>query len=389
MRLDSARDLKMSLMTDVVTPIANVIDARTVSGALGRPRAFTVGAAPGPSGAELIAFHAAAVGAQPVDKLPSRQRSIALGISANRSGSQYKLAIRVQRPALLHSEHVDRMVKHARGEADVRVIGRVDKRHPASRKRPSTRSGALTAAAAGRPWYQSRTRPLFIGASIGHHLVTAGSLGCFVKGKGSSGQLFVLSNNHVLANENAASPGDAILQPGTYDGGRDPKDDVAMLARWVKLERRSPNRVDCALASLDASVTPELDRLRGIGKSGKDGVLSAMCADDVLDEGLRVRKVGRTTGATAGRVTAFEVDNVVVNFGVGNLRFDGQIEIESTGRAPFSDGGDSGSLIVTDDLCALALLFAGSETGGSNGHGLTYANPLALVLKQLKVTLAL
>jgi hypothetical protein len=102
-----------------------------------------------------------------------------------------------------------------------------------------------------------------------------------------------------------------------------------------------------------------------------------------------VAKIGRTTGVTRGQVTAFELDNVVVGYDIGNLRFDNQVEIESDGDGPFSDGGDSGSLIVDAGKRGVALLFAGSDQGGSNGQGLTYANPLGAVLDALKVELAL
>ena len=36
---------------------------------------------------------------------------------------------------------------------------------------------------------------------------------------------------------------------------------------------------------------------------------------------------------------------------------------------------------------AIALLFAGSDAGGANDLGLTYANPIQRVLKDLKATL--
>jgi hypothetical protein len=102
--------------------------------------------------------------------------------------------------------------------------------------------------------------------------------------------------------------------------------------------------------------------------------------------GMNVRKVGRTTGLRRGRIRAFELDNVVVKFEKGNLTFDDQIEIEGVGSG-FADGGDSGSIILTDGLEGIGLLFAASEQGGSNGLGLTYANPLGTVLERLKVTL--
>lgn len=60
-------------------------------------------------------------------------------------------------------------------------------------------------------------------------------------------------------------------------------------------------------------------------------------------------------------MTAFELDNVVVDYDLGNLRFDNQVEIEGTGSGPFSDGGDSGSLIVSADKRGVALLFAGGD----------------------------
>jgi hypothetical protein len=109
---------------------------------------------------------------------------------------------------------------------------------------------------------------------------------------------------------------------------------------------------------------------------------------EFLDTGTAVAKLGRTTGLTRGQVTAFELDNVVVGYDLGNLRFDNQVEIEGAARdAPFSRGGDSGSLIVDADRRAVALLFAGSDVGGSNGQGLTFANPVRAVLDALEVNL--
>jgi hypothetical protein len=100
-----------------------------------------------------------------------------------------------------------------------------------------------------------------------------------------------------------------------------------------------------------------------------------------------VHKVGRTTGQTTGRITAFDLDNIDVEYDMGTLRFDNQIEIEGTGRRGFSDSGDSRSLIVDVELRAIGLLFAGGDEGGTNGMGLTYANPIDAVLDALKVNL--
>jgi hypothetical protein len=103
---------------------------------------------------------------------------------------------------------------------------------------------------------------------------------------------------------------------------------------------------------------------------------------------VQVKKTGRTTARTNGRITAFDLDNVVVEYDMGNVSFDAQIEIEGVGNAPFSQGGDSGSLIVSTSNKAVALLFAGGDSGGSNGLGLTYGNPIGTVLSALDVSLA-
>ena len=61
-----------------------------------------------------------------------------------------------------------------------------------------------------------RLRPVMPGTSTGHYEITAGTIGAIVE---VDGDVMLLSNNHVFANENLASLGDAILQPGDYDGG--------------------------------------------------------------------------------------------------------------------------------------------------------------------------
>jgi hypothetical protein len=312
------------------------------------------------------------VGARPVARVPAVHRSIALGIA--RQGPDYRLAVRVQRPGLLASPVVDDIVKEARGEADVRLIGRIDKR--------ASRQPARTRPVAAVPWYQGRVRPLLIGASVGHAAITAGTIGAFVR---RNRRLCILSNNHVLANEDRGRMGDAILQPGNYDGGRSPADRVATLSAWIRLRPRAANLVDAAVAEVAPKVQTEPARLREL-VGGADRALAGL-GPAFLDEGTTVRKIGRTTGPTEGRVTAFDMDNIVVRYDSGNLRFDNQVEIEGAGRQGFSDGGDSGSLIVNAENQAVALLFAGSDTGGANGLGLTYANPIHEVLRSLRAEL--
>ena len=108
-----------------------------------------------------------------------------------------------------------------------------------------------------------------------------------------------------------------------------------------------------------------------------------MADGDEVDPDELVEKVGRTTGHTRGRITAVEVDGVAVQYDDAVHTFDGQVEIEGLGGA-FSAGGDSGSVIWRSrDRAPLALLFAGSEVGGAQGGGVTFASPLATVLDVL------
>jgi hypothetical protein len=81
------------------------------------------------------------------------------------------------------------------------------------------------------------------------------------------------------------------------------------------------------------------------------------------------------------------MDNVLIEYDLGTLRFDQQIEIEGADDVAFSAGGDSGSVVVDDTGRAVALLFAGGDQGGENGKGLTYANPLRPVLEAMKADL--
>ena len=295
------------------------------------------------------------VAAQQLSRVDAIQRSVAFGVAPN-GEKDFKLAVRIQRQVFGTDDHIARFQKAAKGEVDIRYIGRLSKR---------------------APWYQEKCRPIRPGCSIGHFKITAGTLGCFVQDK--AGVPLVLSNNHVLANENRARRGDHILQPGAVDGGTNPGDRVGTLLRFVRLKPTAANLVDCAVATVDEAIQHR-SNIRGLGK------VAGLFAGN-LKTGLTVAKLGRTTGLTHGFVTAFELDNVVVSYDIGNLRFDDQVEIEGAGDAPFSDGGDSGSLIVNDACEGVALLFAGGDQGGRNGRGLTYANPLSTVLKQLKVSL--
>ncbi|HEX6901189.1 MAG TPA: hypothetical protein VF789_15800 [Thermoanaerobaculia bacterium] len=268
---------------------------------------------------------------------------LALGIEGNHG--DYRLAVRIQAASPGLQENIDEILERAKGEASVRVVGQVVKQH--------------------FPWHRAVRRPLLIGCSVGHPVITAGTLGCFVQVAGVPTPC-ILSNNHVLADENRASLGAPILQPGPTDGGTRPGDEVANLVQFEPLNPDG-NLIDAALASLQEGIGGDLDTLTGLGTLNR--VRSAPLDGDEV-----VFKIGRTTGLTRGRVSAFEVDDIWVGYDVGVIGFDRQIEIAPLDQSPFSLGGDSGSLIVDQDLDAVGLLFAGNDVD------VTYANPIQTVL---------
>lgn len=281
---------------------------------------------------------------------------IALGIAAGSGAGDYRLAVRVQHRDLIGGSRLEGLERAARGEIEVQYIGELTKQ---------------VAAAASH-----RVRPVRPGTSVGHYKITAGTLGAFLRVDGDD-RPRLLSNNHVLADENRGAVGDEILQPGALDGGQSGLDRIASLERFVALDPGSVNYVDAALAVLEAGVAFE---------SSIEQVITSGALAKVEDV-ERVVKRGRTTGLTRGVVTAIEVDNVVVRFSTGNLRFDNQIEVAGTDGVVFSKGGDSGSLIIDEPTGdAVGLLFAGSDQGGPHGTGVTYANPLGVVLQHLPVT---
>lgn len=297
-----------------------------------------------------------AAGEQDLDSTAGRRGGpvIAVGI-APRPGGDYALAVRL-RDDVDGDSLLAQLSEQTHGELDVRTIGVVR-----ALRTPDDDPENL----------RTRQRPLYPGVSIGHGDVSAGTLGGFVE---YDGRVHALSNSHVLANSGQGAVGDPVVQPGIADGGRVPDDQVGTVAIFAPLDPDSVNLTDAALATLDDGIDADPARYPG-------GAVCVVATEPPADG--QVQKIGRTTGLTAGLVTAFEVDGIRVQYDIGVLTFDDQIEIEGAGGEPLSAGGDSGSVIwTTAERAGLGLLFAGSSTGGSNGQGLTYANRLQTVLTE-------
>jgi hypothetical protein len=213
---------------------------------------------------------------------------------------------------------------------------------------------------------RSRQRPASGGCSISHWQVSAGTLGCLVK----RGELYyILSNNHVLANENAARIGDSILQPGKYDGGT-ASDQIATLSDFVHISfNYGTNKVDAALA-FPGYPYSHLVSQNILDLGVPTGFASAKLGDEVI-------KSGRTTGITRDYILITDA-TIRVHYSEGKTAvFENQLITRK-----MSEGGDSGSVVLTDDgtrrVCG--LLFAGSDI-------ITVINRIEDVTGALNITL--
>jgi len=213
-----------------------------------------------------------------------------------------------------------------------------------------------------------RMRPCPAGFSVGNVAVTAGTLGSVVydflpgattdppgPGLGVPSQYYILSNNHVLAASNSAQIGSSIVQPGVFDGGVDPQDRIGTLSRFIPIQfapqiplDRHNNVIDAALAQCEFSDATRETYFSGAPRAWRRKANVAV--------GDLVKKTGRTTNLSLGRVISVDA-TVDVGYGnAGAARFRDQILTTN-----ISAGGDSGSLVTSLDGVALGLLFAGSS----------------------------
>ena len=214
--------------------------------------------------------------------------------------------------------------------------------------------------------FNARERPATLGISIGNaNEASAGTLGAVVIDNTDKTRC-ILSNNHVIARENAAMLGEMIVQPGVYDGGASPADDIASLKRFVTINATG-NTVDCAIAQIreGAVINQVHNNIIPVASSDHPAVgllFAGSCnrmimnpIDNVLSQlnisfptdkatvkpaiGMNVEKVGRTTEYTTS--TIMEIDaTVTIAYTFGNATFDHQVT-----TAWMDNAGDSGSLV--------------------------------------------
>jgi hypothetical protein len=224
-----------------------------------------------------------------------------------------------------------------------------------------------------------------------------GTLGALVENQ--SGNQYILSNNHVLAESDQGHIGDTIDQPGLIDGACTPLSrpgstlrPVGTLESFVPLASKQTN-VDAALALATPGAVDASGNILSLGTPGHDGILNAAPptagegeALTAANLGINVVKSGRTTGLTCSNISAVAL-SVKVDYYKDcaetqpwtTKTFTNQIGIAG---AHFTDSGDSGALVLdANNAQAVGLYFAGGTDG--DGNGLSVVNPIGDVLGEL------
>ncbi|AYF54313.1 hypothetical protein Z957_06540 [Clostridium sp. K25] len=207
-----------------------------------------------------------------------------------------------------------------------------------------------------------RIRPVLGGYSIGPAAkIDGGSMGCVVT---DNHDYYILSCNHVLAEDNKIPIGTPVLQPSIFDGGKSPRDIVGSLSEFVPIITGGENYVDCAMARIlnKNNISPSI-ALVGNPK----GVVKAELDEDV-------KKVGKITELTTGKVTLL---NVTIETRVNGIKTIFKDQIITT---KMSSPGDSGSILLNNLNYALGLAMCEGET-------LTCYNNITRVLNSMNVLL--
>lgn len=229
--------------------------------------------------------------------------------------------------------------------------------------------------------HTQKHRPVPGGVSGGHEDAT-GTLGGLVRKKTG---VYILSNNHVLALSNKAEIGDPIIQPGSYDGGKYPRDHIADLAAYVPIQmsgllsdcpignffstslnlllklmrsrtrfqvirlQKEANLVDAALA-MPINMELVSNEIFGLQKVNK-GIVEA-------EVGMEIKGSSRTSGVRYGTIDQVDV-TIKVQYGEGKIAL---FEDQLLSNTMTAKGGDSGTEVFSKDGYLTGLLFAGSDS---------------------------
>ena len=257
----------------------------------------------------------------------------------------------------------------------------------ATDSRGKTGTASITITLGGTPGPPATTgfwvRPVPTGVSTGNYQhASAGTIACRVVD--AAGTVYALSNTHVFAPNDIDGQGeilDIVTQPGLYDvptHAYDPSLYLGRVAAYKPIDGSifAINDIDAAIAGTERTLLSNSTPTA----LGGYGVPNSVTRTATLN--MAVQKFGRTTQLTRGTVTGINATMAVGYADDWYAWFGGQIIVESPGA--FVLPGDSGSLVVTDDVGAnpVGLLFAGNAEGT-----MAIVNQIDSVLDHFDVTI--
>ncbi|WNC88834.1 hypothetical protein RI103_14115 [Paraburkholderia sp. FT54] len=214
----------------------------------------------------------------------------------------------------------------------------------------------------------------------------AGTLGCLVRD--ATGQLFGLSNNHVSGSCNYSPTGLPIVAPGILDvSPHNPYPfTIGVHARQLTMLMGDPTVVN-SQENQDAAVFQITnDQLvSSMQQNFYDTPATAL----PLSAGMEIEKVGRSSGHTRGRVISQLIGPANVNYAAPQYNFNGVVYFDNMFLVHgigdrFSEGGDSGSLVVHTDAGgvrhAVGIVVAGGADSSAPGQKLSMIMPIAPIL---------
>lgn len=221
----------------------------------------------------------------------------------------------------------------------------------------------------------------------------AGTLGVLVKDQ--QGQVYGLSNNHVSGSCNFAQNGLPILAPGVYDvmpNGVDPFC-IGHHVKSLPMVTGLPDQINADTNS-DASLFKISNLVNVTSFQGNlyDTPVSAV----ELQCDMEVEKVGRTTGATLGRVHSIRLGYTAISYSAQLHNFNGVVYFKDMyviiGHGDlFSTNGDSGSLIThkaaDGTRYAVGIVVGGMDDVNAPGGKLSLALPIKPILESFNVEL--
>ena len=212
----------------------------------------------------------------------------------------------------------------------------------------------------------------------------SGTFGALVN---RDGVMMALSNNHVFAACNHIPVGQPILSPSAIDAQPSIPAPRQLCQHSQIIELRSGTPELVSLVHSDAAIATVPDKAIVSSWQGDNSGYDTPTETIEPISGLRVKKVGRTTGLTFGTVEALIPTPMLLPYKLryftAHVWFTDVWTIKADKDKQFALPGDSGSLVISEDgKESVGLLFAATNKGD---YG--FIAPIETVLHDLNLTL--